>query len=262
MQEVTENTESDEDLQKSYFGSSNLLVRGLIATVLYVTLLLLIIFFGPIKNEPLDLNELGDFLAGVFAPLAFLWLVLGFIQQGTELRQNSVALKLQVKELAQTAKHAGAMVERANKEAAKRAAQDLHTQISFHQPTFSLESNNVLLSSLPGFQNTRLNLINKGHEAYIESIEALSAFNEIREDIKIVKTFTGSIPSGTSFDLTLKHPAQTSSGINLKIHYLDHTGHDRTFEIKFTIESNTIVQGPVLHQKFKEVETLLAKAGD
>ena len=37
-------------------------------------------------------NELGDFLAGTFAPVAFLWLVLGFFQQGAELR-------LQVREI-------------------------------------------------------------------------------------------------------------------------------------------------------------------
>jgi hypothetical protein len=36
-----------------------------------------------LKLEP---NELGDFLAGAFSPLAFFWLVLGFYQQGKELR--------------------------------------------------------------------------------------------------------------------------------------------------------------------------------
>jgi hypothetical protein len=44
-------------------------------------------------------NEFGDFLAGVFAPLAFLWLVLGFIQQGIELRNSAQALWLQGEEL-------------------------------------------------------------------------------------------------------------------------------------------------------------------
>ncbi|WP_298333762.1 hypothetical protein [uncultured Erythrobacter sp.] len=44
-------------------------------------------------------NEFGDFLAGVFAPLAFFWLVLGFFQQGRELRNSSEALWLQGEEL-------------------------------------------------------------------------------------------------------------------------------------------------------------------
>lgn len=47
----------------------------------------------------LDPNEVGDFLAGSFAPLAFLWLVLGFMQQGEELRYSADALWLQGREL-------------------------------------------------------------------------------------------------------------------------------------------------------------------
>ncbi|WP_370682251.1 hypothetical protein [Comamonas sp. GB3 AK4-5] len=49
--------------------------------------------------QELPLNELGDFLAGAFGPLAILWLVLGYFQQGIELRQNSRALNLQAEEL-------------------------------------------------------------------------------------------------------------------------------------------------------------------
>jgi hypothetical protein len=44
-------------------------------------------------------NELGDFLAGAFGPVAFLWLVLGYLQQGKELRQNGEALRMQADEL-------------------------------------------------------------------------------------------------------------------------------------------------------------------
>lgn len=44
-------------------------------------------------------NEVGDFLAGAFAPLAFFWLVLGFFQQGSELRNSGSALWLQGEEL-------------------------------------------------------------------------------------------------------------------------------------------------------------------
>lgn len=47
----------------------------------------------------MELNAVGDFFAGIFGPLAILWLVLGFFQQGQELRQNNEALKLQAAEL-------------------------------------------------------------------------------------------------------------------------------------------------------------------
>ena len=51
-----------------------------------------------------DLNELGDFLAGVFTPLAFLWLVYGYFLQSSELR-------LQREELALTRKQLGKQTE-------------------------------------------------------------------------------------------------------------------------------------------------------
>lgn len=45
--------------------------------------------------QTMPLNELGDFLAGAFGPLAILWLVVGFFQQGHELDLNTQALLLQ-----------------------------------------------------------------------------------------------------------------------------------------------------------------------
>ncbi|MCE7761078.1 hypothetical protein GQL56_00360 [Pseudomonas putida] len=36
----------------------------------------------------MPLNEVGDFLAGAFGPVAFLWVVLGFLQQGHELKES------------------------------------------------------------------------------------------------------------------------------------------------------------------------------
>ncbi|MDD2135655.1 hypothetical protein [Pseudomonas kurunegalensis] len=52
---------------------------------------------GTLGDMPL--NEVGDFLAGAFGPVAFLWLVLGFLQQGEELKQGTEALLLQATEL-------------------------------------------------------------------------------------------------------------------------------------------------------------------
>lgn len=68
-----------------------------VATIIY----LLFIFKATELREfiDLELNAKGDFLAGVFAPLAFLWLVFGYYQQGQELKQNTEALRLQADEL-------------------------------------------------------------------------------------------------------------------------------------------------------------------
>lgn len=59
----------------------------------------------------MPLNELGDFLAGVFGPVAILWLILGFFQQGVELRQNTRALNLQAQELSNSVEQQRQLVE-------------------------------------------------------------------------------------------------------------------------------------------------------
>lgn len=70
--------------------------------------------FGLKKFE--SYNEFGDFLAGAFSPVAFLWLVLGFFQQQKELQQNTDALKLQAQELQNSVEQYKAMVAVAQKQ--------------------------------------------------------------------------------------------------------------------------------------------------
>lgn len=76
---------------------------GLIATATYLALLFvgipILIYLGHFTLKPLSLNELGDFLAGAFGPLAIFWVVLGFFQQGAELRNSVDTLKMQAEEL-------------------------------------------------------------------------------------------------------------------------------------------------------------------
>lgn len=52
----------------------------------------------------LSLNQQGEFIAGIVAFLAFLWLILGFQQQGYEIKENSKALEKQQMELIQQVK--------------------------------------------------------------------------------------------------------------------------------------------------------------
>ncbi len=50
--------------------------------------------------------ELGSFLEGAFAPLAFLWLVIGYFLQQKELQQNTQALQAQSAQIQRTAEQA------------------------------------------------------------------------------------------------------------------------------------------------------------
>ena len=79
--------------------SRALSIIGVLLTLAYVALLGWA-FGGRLEElRSLEPNHLGDFLAGAFGPLAILWLILGFFQQGVELRENSRALDLQAAEL-------------------------------------------------------------------------------------------------------------------------------------------------------------------
>lgn len=62
-----------------------------------------IFIYGACEFVNLAPNYLGDFFAGLFAPVAFLWLVLGYFQQGEELKQNTEALRQQYDEMKRSA---------------------------------------------------------------------------------------------------------------------------------------------------------------
>src|SRR5690606_11612457 len=84
---------------------------GVAITALYIGVIV-VLTWGKLQNAAnLELNEIGDFLAGVFGPVAILWLILGFIQQGVEIRQNTIAQHLQAEELRNAVAQQKAMAE-------------------------------------------------------------------------------------------------------------------------------------------------------
>lgn len=48
--------------------------------------------------SPMPLNEIGDFLAGSFSPLAFFWLAYGYFMQNSELKLNRKSLEKKIAE--------------------------------------------------------------------------------------------------------------------------------------------------------------------
>lgn len=80
----------------------------------------------------LRLNEIGDALAGAFAPLGFFWLVAGFYQQGKGLEQNSEALNLQAKEL------------KASTDALNLQAEELKNSVDEQKRIFEIQKSEML----------------------------------------------------------------------------------------------------------------------
>lgn len=90
---------------------------GWLATIVWIVLWGFLLYSDWCSATKMTFNEWGDFFAGASAPLAFLWLVIGYFQQGEELGQNTKALEqqeralqLQVDELKQSVEQQKEMV--------------------------------------------------------------------------------------------------------------------------------------------------------
>lgn len=124
-----------------------------IVTVIWIGTVIGFPFSGLFSVEhPQHLNEWGDYLAGAFSPLAFLWLIMGYQQQGEELKQNTKTLELQVKELKNSVKEQKNSVKQQENQVKileEQLAKNLEWQIvqmNQREPTIELEmlDNNVL----------------------------------------------------------------------------------------------------------------------
>ena len=89
----------------------SLFVLGLLVSAIYIFVVGDLVWDRLLLLKVMELNEVGDFFAGVFGPLAILWLVLGFLQQGWELSQSTAALRLQAEELRSSVQQQKELVE-------------------------------------------------------------------------------------------------------------------------------------------------------
>lgn len=99
------------------------IVAAMALTVLWLLIGLVyvgsLVGFDRFATQPVA--DLGSFLEGAFAPLAFLWLVIGLFQQQRELSANNAAIRQQSEALRKTAEHAEA-------QARAIAANELHAR--------------------------------------------------------------------------------------------------------------------------------------
>lgn len=105
------------------FLSKNWISGAVIIYLVSVGTYTLLAYFSEGENRFLTSNEFGDFLAGVFSPLAFLFLYLGYKQnsesirlQNEELKASTRALELQVKEMKESVEQQKKLVEIQNNE--------------------------------------------------------------------------------------------------------------------------------------------------
>ena len=117
---MTPSTRNSTEPQKS---GNVLTAIGISLTALWVGTFAILAAWKFDALTTMTLNELGDFLAGASAPIALLWLVVGYFQHGRELRLNTDVLKAQERELRQQVSATTKLAEVAAREA--KAAEDL-----------------------------------------------------------------------------------------------------------------------------------------
>ena len=76
---------------------------GVLLTVAWALLVAFLVFVKWDQALEMSLNECGDFLAGITAPIAFLWLIIGYMLQRKELTLNTEALLMSKNEIARQA---------------------------------------------------------------------------------------------------------------------------------------------------------------
>jgi hypothetical protein len=130
----------------------------------------------------LELNGLGDYLAGVSAPMAFFWLYLAYTQQSNELRLQREQLTLQKDEIKQLANES--------------RIQSFYKKMEFEEGSLDLLSNelcknliNTQYSDNEQLKQRKLEQLKKSynqgdHLAYWNVLQATLARNEDKKSIK------------------------------------------------------------------------------
>ncbi|ARC91923.1 TPA: hypothetical protein NJ528_004504 [Vibrio parahaemolyticus] len=193
--------------------SKNLTIIGFVLTGSYIVGLALLLYGRFEQMSSMQLNEIGDFLAGIFGPVAFLWLVLGFLQQGKELQQSTKALELQAAELNQSVEQQRELVEvtRAQLEA-ERLAIELENERRAHaaKPDFLIISRGASHSG--GKSNYSFGIKNTGSTAtrlrteFGENMpeQSTPSFHvlEKNQEVQMNLRFSGAIPDESLLKIT------------------------------------------------------------
>jgi hypothetical protein len=174
------------------------MIRHIIVTSVWIAIWVLILVFD--NSAAMSLNAWGDFLAGITAPLAFYWLIVGYFQQKTELNQNTQALRLQKEEMEKMAQHLGAQVQLLNIDYLERSIEKnikelnaypkliklRHTYISQRPVTLTIEFRNVggfiykigVSGSAPGASRIMLKTPSYADNGGVIEIEIIANMNE------------------------------------------------------------------------------------
>lgn len=222
---------------------------GLWISALWVLAMLILLFVKRSELATMAPNAWGDFFAGVFAPLAFLWLVLGYLQQGEELRLSTEALKLQAEELKNSVEQQRALVE------VSRQQVESEREAIAHERQLRDEEVRPVLDISPGGGSFsgggnsiyNINISNIGGTATAFAVVLL------RKDGNVQQLYSSPLFDKGQHTLVKASASQPSEieGTYLQIEFRDRLG--RTTQLKYAVSRQS--QDPHAELEFQRVET-------
>lgn len=210
---------------------------GALGTVIYLCVIALTVLFKFQDFQSLKLNELGDFLAGVFGPVAFLWLVLGFLQQGRELKLSTDALQLQAQELKNSVEQQSIMAQAAMQQiesqrlALRMQQEEVERSVS---PFFRVQGGSRSGGGAGSEIKTSIQVFNDGPSVRDASISFIPPIGDV-EQLSLGMLRIGSASGIVSFRFDC--PSEDAQGVCL-IEYLRADGKRIVEEFTYLIPSN------------------------
>lgn len=164
-------------------------IVGFSLTFIWCLFFVLLLYFyyknGQLKN--IKINEWGDFFSGAVAPLALFWLVIGYLQQGEELRLNNDALRSQQEELRRQAQETAILAKNTERQAVATEQLALASKSEAQRNALKEEASLLPLFRYGGgmgnAEKTEINITNIG-----ETIKNVSIHSSLNISLEISPT--------------------------------------------------------------------------
>jgi hypothetical protein len=208
---------------------------------IWIALVLVYVFLNLEELGKMPPNAWGDFFAGVSAPLAFLWLVVGYFQQGEELRFQAEQLRLQVEESKN-------LVQQATRQAEASAAL-LEVEREKHQE----EMRRGLVAAQPNFQIVHQSTTGNTKVLQVRNIGAIAPEFRVTAGRGLLKVYTPAkgVASGETIQIDCTIDGRFPWEFEAQLDYADAAFYPRKGQITCIGDSvNVRMEGVVVEQLY------------